>query len=245
MNTPKQSGFTIIEVMLFLAITGALMVGILIGSGLAIDRQRYRDSVDSLKGLFQDQYGQIANVINSEPRNSACSLDGTTLSFDDSEAAKQFRGTSDCLVLGKFMLIEAQQVTIYDVIGEPTASSAERSGDSETLRDYGIALRNPENRNVAWDSRLTSPDSGDDAEASVLIVRSPLSGAILTYSQDGDLRNSPHSMISDDNMAQKDFCVDPGNINSIRRRLAVRITAGASNQSAIEVPSDSENVCGS
>ena len=54
------------------------------------------------------------------------------------------------------------------------------------------------------------------------------------------------AMITDDNMKQRDFCVDPDeNFELARRRLAVRINARAANQSAIEIPLESEGVCGS
>ncbi|MEP6710564.1 MAG: prepilin-type N-terminal cleavage/methylation domain-containing protein, partial [Candidatus Saccharibacteria bacterium] len=58
MDTQRHPGFTIIEVMLFLAISGALAVGILIGSNVAITSQRYRDSLNSLQSLLQQQYNQ-------------------------------------------------------------------------------------------------------------------------------------------------------------------------------------------
>ena len=51
MGAKTQNGFTIIEVMLFLAITGMLAAAILVGSGVAIGQQRYRDS--------QGRYGLI------------------------------------------------------------------------------------------------------------------------------------------------------------------------------------------
>ena len=56
MSARTETGFTLVEAMLFLAITGLLTVGILVGSGVAISQQRYRDSVNSLKSFIQDQY---------------------------------------------------------------------------------------------------------------------------------------------------------------------------------------------
>ena len=53
MDIVKSKGFTIIEVMLFLAVTGALAVAILVGSGVAIGQQRYKDSVNSLQSFIQ------------------------------------------------------------------------------------------------------------------------------------------------------------------------------------------------
>jgi type II secretory pathway pseudopilin PulG len=64
-RTHSDRGFTVIEVMLFLAVTGALAVGILVGAGVSIGQQRYRDSVNSLKSTIQDRYNQTTNVVNS------------------------------------------------------------------------------------------------------------------------------------------------------------------------------------
>ena len=40
MGKQNTTGFTVIEVMLFLAVTGLLAIGILVGSGVAIGQQR-------------------------------------------------------------------------------------------------------------------------------------------------------------------------------------------------------------
>jgi type II secretory pathway pseudopilin PulG len=240
MRRHTRSGFTIIEVMLFLAITGALTVGILVGSGAAINRQRYRDSVNSFKGVIQEQYSQIANVVNSEARNPVCTRADSSLKFDESQ--RQSRGTSECLVMGRFMLIEPTRVTMYNVIGEPSGSNA--TDDTSVLRTYSIATQSPETYDISWGARLVRPKTTTGVLTSVLIVRSPLSGSILTYIKDGDNTNDLRGMIGDANMVQKDFCVDSdGGLSVFARRQAVRIHARAANQSAVEIPLESANVC--
>jgi type II secretory pathway pseudopilin PulG len=244
MRTQTRSGFTIIEVMLFLAITGALTVALLVGSGAAIQRQRYRDSVNTFKGLIQEQYSQIANVVNSDLEHKACTEDGTTLHLNGSPQA---RGTSNCLIIGRFLLIEPKAVTAYNLIGLPPDVDATDDDDNTVLRSYTIGYEGePEKYEVAWGARIVKPNSNDEVTASVLIVRSPRSGSILTYVADGDHLSSISEMITDDNTKQKDFCVDPDEELSLaRHRLAVRIGERAANQSAIEIPLESDGVCGS
>lgn len=239
MSAQTQKAFTIIEVLLFLAITGALAVGILIGSGTVIGQQRYRDSVNSFKGHVQEQYGQVTNVINGETVNPVCRESGDALDFD--EDANQARGTSECLVLGRFILVEPAMVTAHNLIGWPGEGEAE--DDSEALRGYSLSLRDPEAREIAWGARIVRPGTANGMTTSVLIARSPLSGSIITYVQDGDHRGSIKEMISGDNMAQKDFCVDPDGTPGIRNRMAVRIGARASSQSAVEIPLEASKVC--
>lgn len=54
-------GFTIIEVMIFLAISGLLIMGIILGSGATIARYRYNDSVQNLAELLRQQYSTVVN----------------------------------------------------------------------------------------------------------------------------------------------------------------------------------------
>ena len=53
MKRVASRGFTIIEVMLFLAITGLLAVGVLATVGNSINVQRYRDAVVTLQTEVQ------------------------------------------------------------------------------------------------------------------------------------------------------------------------------------------------
>src|SRR4029450_12347478 len=98
MGTKTQSGFTLIEVMLFLAVTGLLAMGILAGSGAAINQQRYRDSVNSLKSDIQQQYSEVTSVINSRGANWECNANGVI--SDTGGPAGEARGRSDCVMLG-------------------------------------------------------------------------------------------------------------------------------------------------
>lgn len=238
MKTQASKGFTIIEVMLFLAITGALAVGILVGSGAAINQQRYRDSVNSLKGFIQDQYGEVTSVINSDQSKPVCSQLGDAVTLDDSKL--QARGTSDCLLMGRFVLIEPTKLTAYNVIGQPPATDA-GSDDTTVLKSYALTLADPETDEVSWGAKIVQPKTTDGMTTSVLIVRSPLSGAILTYVQDG--AQEPVTLLSAANMIQKDFCVDSQGLSGKGHRLAVRINAGATGQSSVEIPLERDSAC--
>ena len=52
----RASGFTIIEVMLSLAVSGLVLVGALIGVSSTIARQRYRDVIETTASLLRQQY---------------------------------------------------------------------------------------------------------------------------------------------------------------------------------------------
>lgn len=240
MTTQAARGFTIIEVMLFLAVTGLLTIGVLVGSGAAIAQQRYRDSVNSLKGFIQEQYNQTSNVVNGEARNPTCRVQGNSLVLDG--GALQSRGTSECLLLGRYLLVEPKKVTAYDVIGQPNTDE-EGTEDIAVLRNYTLTISDVfEEEDVAWGATIVRPRTETGMTTSVLIVRSPLSGSTFTFVGDGSQR--PSALIDAGNMVQKDFCIDSGGGSVTNQRLAVRINARAAGQSAVEIPLESENnVC--
>lgn len=241
MRTQKRpGGFTIIEVMLFLAITGALSVAILVGSGMALGQSRYRDSVNSFKGLIQEQYGQIANVVNSEDQKPICIRAGDNLLFDMEN--DQDRGTSDCLIIGRFLLIDGDETVSYNVVGEPGASVSS-GDDTAVLSEYALALQSPEVQRISWGARIVEPESGENSLTSLLIIRSQVSGTILTYVMEGDQTASPGGMIQEGAMVEKSFCVDSTGGSGTTKRMAVRINARAANQSAIEIPLENEGIC--
>lgn len=240
MTTQAVRGFTIIEVMLFLAVTGLLAIGVLIGSNTAIAQQRYRDSVNTLKGFIQEQYNQTTNVLNSNATNPVCKQAGSALILDDSKL--QDRGTSDCLLLGRYLLIEPTKVTAYNVIGQPLTSE-DGSDDIAALKNYVLSASDvAETKDIDWGATIVKPKTTTGMTTSVLILRSPLSGSVVTFVQDGS--QNPSTMIDSSNMAQKDLCVDPQGGALTSQRLAVRINAQATSQSSIEIPLEGSTVCG-
>lgn len=250
MKTPAQGGFTIVEVILFLAVTGLLMIGVLVGSSATLGQQRYRDSVNSLKGLIQEQYSSATNVINDSIENPVCTRTGAEIRFADE--TKQARGTSECLQIGRFLLVESTETTTYSVIGESTVEEMGES-DTETLQNYALTLTSPEVRPIAWGAKVVVPKKKDDLRAGVLILHSPLSGSIITYAQSSLTESEVEhikagtydlaAIVSDSNVKEVNLCVDSQGLSGMGRRMAVRIGAGASGQSSVEIPLERESVC--
>lgn len=241
MSTQMKSGFTIIEVMLFLAIAGALTVGILVGSSVAIGQQRHRDSINSFKSALQRQYSTAVNVVGSETLNPNCVFSSQSLSFDLDN--RRPRGTSECLVMGRFVVIDGNTMTSYNIVGRsPSGGSA--AGDAAAFQNYALALQAPDVYEMSWGARIVKPQTDDSMLTSVAILRSPLSGAILTYILDGDHSSNIKEMIDDNNMKEKNFCVDSGSGLSMSSRMAVRINARAASSSAVEIPLQGSVTCG-
>ena len=72
-NSRSRKGFTIVEVVIVLAITGLIFVGAVAGIGSSLARQRFNDATQNLAQTLRTQYDQISRVqISSERDNSMC-----------------------------------------------------------------------------------------------------------------------------------------------------------------------------
>jgi type II secretory pathway pseudopilin PulG len=141
----RRTGFTIIEVMLFLAISGFLLVGILAGTGTGIARQRYNDSVQNVARILREQYSAVINTqIPMRESDGTClnpNVDdllsggritgGALGNFFDASGnlieGDNGRGRTSCLVYG-------MMVTIGSNNGEVIQTSSLIGRDIEALR---------------------------------------------------------------------------------------------------------------
>ncbi len=244
MGIKSNTGFTVIETMLFLSVTGLLAVGILVGSGIAINQQRYRDSVNSLKSYIQQQYSEIGNVTNDRAATWTCD---TSAGVTQTPAAGQPRGASDCVVLGRFITIDATgtKLSASNVVGYKADNVPDSTNDIDQLKLYalGISPIDQDTQDVSWGAQVVKQKTTTPQPLSILIVRSPLSGSILTFTTDG-VQTNLSSMLTSENMTQtKDLCVNTDIGSFVGKRMEVRIAANAASQSAIEIPSESDSVC--
>jgi len=248
MGAKTQNGFTIIEVMLFLAVTGMLAAAILVGSGVAIGQQRYRDSVSSLQSYIQQQYNKSTNVTNDRDKKWNCDSNGTVTEVDAS--AGEARGTSDCVVLGRLVTVDATgtNLTSAVVVGYHNPNGTAQASDiDEIATNYklGIAPIDKDDESVNWGAQVVKPKTATPMPITFLIVRSPLSGAMLTFSKEG-VQTNPNGMIDAANMSvQRDLCVNADAGSFVGRRLEVRVEAYATSQSAVQIPTESDSVCDS
>lgn len=95
-------GFTIIEVTIFLGISGLLLLAMFFGTGTMAARQRFTDTTDSLQTFFQSQYDEVVNGVNVRTANKVC----------DDSSTETAAGQSQCLLLGKLLTIRADSPDI-------------------------------------------------------------------------------------------------------------------------------------
>lgn len=244
MGKHTQTGFTVIEVMLFLGVTGLLAIGILVGSGVAINQQRYRDSVTSLKSYIQQQYSEVGNVNNGRAKTWNCDANGVITEVASGEA----RGTSDCVILGRFITIDAAgtKLTTSNVSAYRTPSAPYAASDiAEIATNYKLAASpiDQDIQEVAWGAQVVRQKTTTPQPVSILIIRSPLSGSVLTFTSEG-VQTNLNSMVSTANTnTARDLCVNADAGTFVGKRMEVRVDAKATNQGAIHIPVESESVC--
>lgn len=198
MNSQKQRGFTIIELMLFLGITGALFAALMIGVNVNINQQHYRESVASYKTLLEGQYSEVINPrsYRKENDNWICSAANGIESVSD----PQTLGTSDCVLLGRYIQIEdgGKQIETGDVVGIEPLGASGTVGDLATLVSYAPRRSqvNTSRHEVEWQSMLQTYDSGA-ATASYMILRAPTSGLLRVFGSGSALPANLSDMITD------------------------------------------------
>lgn len=248
MKTHSQQGFTIIETMLVLAISGFLVVALLVGVGTSINVQRYRDSVLSLQAFIQDQYSEIDNVRNDRDASWACGSAATPTQGSGSISP----GQSDCVLLGRYISIIDDQTTVATVVGYGSAPAGATS-DIEAIRDgytLGISSSSIETDTLEWGAVISWAVTGVDNRSprtprsiSIMIIRSPETGNNYTFTSDSTISMDAVSSAALKNMivpqptipgrAQRTICVEPNGV-FIPQTIAIYIKQNASTAASIE-----------
>lgn len=231
MGSYRQQGFTIIELILFLGITGALFAALMVGVNTNINQQRYKDSVISYKSLLEQQYSEVTYPRNERTDKWTCNNEtGVQQEPNGGEA----RGTSNCVLLGRYIQIkdEGTSVEAGSVVGiQPTDSSA-LVGDIVTLAAYTprISPIDKQQYSIDWDSRLETIDKSS-SNASFLILRSPISGLIRTFALPEPLPSKLTDALTDVNAQAriKSCVVSNGNVGLPTQSVTVNASIGSAN----------------
>ncbi|MDO4870627.1 MAG: prepilin-type N-terminal cleavage/methylation domain-containing protein [Candidatus Saccharibacteria bacterium] len=258
-NSHSHSGFTILEVMLVLAITFLIFIAMTGTIQISISRQRYNDSVTSFQDFLQRQYSEVQNVVVDEGGNRIAGCGDK-------------RGRSDCYVIGRLLtFVEVDGYSAVNVdqivyITDDTSGGANVGGrkklkyDDYDLTDVvGADIKTNGTRveqySFEWGAKAYRPNKGNSFknDLSIFIFRSPETGTIRTYVKTGSLITTSKisSMLgkksdpgepsttptTDKNL---DICVVADGAVFTPNR-AVRINSGASSASAIELPVPGKN----
>lgn len=233
-------GFTVIEVTLFLAVTGLMMAGIFVGITGAINRQQYEDTIISLVDQMQGQYNLVNNVRSNRPTELNCSL-GTAAIADTGGSG---RGTSACTTIGRLITSDnGENFMSKPVFATEDVTAPRDSSDNEktyigklglALADDAIMAADIENYSLPWRSEVYVNGDTGKKQFSMLILNLP-SGMTRTYAAEG-VSTSPQSLaeqVIDSGSPSLRLCVVGGGFGS-PANSGVRILPLASNVSGVQ-----------
>ena len=257
MGTGKQRGFTIIETLLFLAITGVMMATMIAGTSVSLNNQRYRDAVVSLKTLIQEQYSDIQSTQNDRTASDTCALVSSETTYG--------AGQSDCEIFGRYMVIKGGDVTIFPVLSYRDAAAKPPSAtDIEYMTNASYFKMAVDRSFVAtdsleWGTEISWPASGDGSHSvttprslGVLFVRSPESGQMYTFTSDtvpADLSSFSGNILRDmivagatvPGQAARTVCVESNGLSFAGANF-IYINAYATGSGSIETRTNDYNV---
>lgn len=195
----KHKGFTLIEIALFLAITGVLFMGIIAGTGNSLYEQRFNDSVQSFAELLRSVYSQVSNPQSIGDGRSDTAIYGKLISFGQKVG-----------LMGEDLDSSEQVIFIYDVVGKVNTAGEGGTGsvtDALKQLNANVAVVKERSNGVItkmepagevesymprWGAAIektgiitSEPDRQTDLfTGSILVVRHPRSGTIHTlYSE--------------------------------------------------------------
>lgn len=260
-----QRGFTIIEVMLFLAISAALAAALMGGWSLAVNTQSYKDSVVSLKTKLQEQYTNAVAVQNDRSGALSCNNSGGVVSISGT-GSESARGASDCVVLGRYISADGASagggaLTIEPILGDqpsnpPLAGStieqvfgAYNPTDLQRAMSTGGASESTsglasETYTMPWNATFCIPQpnsSCSNAQFSMAIIQSPLTGVVYTYIDTSSSQETVQQLLTASARQTKlTLCVKPGSLAAMGTQ-AIVIASGASSQTGVSQLGDGEN----
>lgn len=232
-----SAGFSIIEVMLVLAITGLMMAVLLAGIGTSLNRERYRDAVESTQNYLQGQFNLAMNVNNSRPGDIVCS--GGRV-YEDRINADSGRGTSECTIAGRLITTknsgEALQSTeVYSAVDATTLLVDEQT-EMEVFQNANLITADAphwDEYTPGWEISYKHPGGSESSvEFTALVVRSPLSGQIQTFVANQSNR-SPQQVLADNTSGDFTLCLSNPNFSFGQERMGVKIVHRASNSSGV------------
>lgn len=251
-------GFTIIETILFLGVTGALIAGMMFATSMTLGTQRYRDATESFKTLLQQQYASISSVQNSRENDQTCTNQASTAD------GNVLRGQSDCVLVGRYMVIRGGDVVVYPVLAYEVTPPSGTSNDITTFRNnyrLNLAKSNAVESELEWDARISWATEGnaDDRRSpttprsiAILFLRSPSSGQIYTFTSntvptEAQINGAAAAPAFIRNMVQagavvpgqkgRTICLDSGGLTPIPN-TSLYIAPYAAGSSGIEVRSN-------
>lgn len=202
-----RHGFTLIEVALFLVVTGALFVGVTVGVQNSIYQQRTNDSVQSLVSFLRGIYSQTTNVENEGNGRTNKAVYGKLITFGESYDLSGQEIVGDQKTIFTYNIIGdiPGEGNNYDTSTNPNTLDAlealhanvvaEWNNDgtiagqltSSGAKPVGIA----ESYVPKWSAVIQKNDKYELFKGAIMVVRNPVTGSVSTYVKYNEETDNP------------------------------------------------------
>lgn len=232
MGRRQQTGFTVIEVVLVIAISGLIAMGVLSNSSRQVNIQNYRDGVESFRDFLAGQFEDLDAVKNNEA--GGCAPGSTDI-----------RGAGDCFYSGKYISITPMPDDETRLVARPIQTKVDE--DTDEISNVTVTDDTDENvqsTKIDWGLQARTK-AGLEMSRYLTIFRSPVTGRVSSYVTQGDvsstdtrLKNVVTGVANGNavyNPEPEDIIIclaDPTN-DTPGQWMAVRITKGAVDASGI------------
>jgi len=251
MGNIKQAGFTIIETMLFLGVSSLLIVLLIAGTGASINTQRYQDAAETFKLMLQQQYADVASVQNSRDDSWSC---GASARPTNTGTVQDNRGQSKCVLLGKYVRLQDEKISIYRVVAYPRIATVQANDIDSLKANYTLNVSSDgvDMSTMEWGTKIAYPKTGGGTiplavrKMGILIVRSPDSGQVYTFTnRDSDVPNDgsinsaslTSMLVAGDSIpgqGERTICINSGGMFTTDDR-SVRLVTYAASSGAVEL----------
>ncbi|MBQ6147417.1 hypothetical protein IJI70_01035 [Candidatus Saccharibacteria bacterium] len=260
----KKFGFTLVEVTLFLALSSSIMLGIILATNASVARQRYSDSFNDFADFLRGVYSSVMDVEHSGSGNQETAVYGKFITFQDTAHS----GTST--------------IHVYTIRGKAINSSNANDFGVDTKEilanrktnpnDFKLTVSDETYHTIPWGAVIEKPNNSGTVQncpsdnvtadassgcfvGSVLIVRSPISGIVQTYTSttkynpsgtvDSNHRTILGQYIDSMSSSDLDFCIDSDD-NSYANRRNIRLLGSGINSTAVvmvEMDNEGDSKC--
>lgn len=191
MGRHLQLGFTIIEVMLVLAITALMLTAVLNNSSRRINDQHYREGVESFRDFLAGTFEDIDSVKNDVlGQKKRCDGNPFTDSAGATVNAVSWRGSAECFYSGREITLMYNSTTQdTELISRSVKAFVDKNRDSDPqyVATTDPGEENLERQNIDWGVTAMKPKPHSDSGYSnfrLRIVRHPNNGAKMLQIQD-------------------------------------------------------------
>ena len=178
-------GFTLIEVALFLVVTGALFISVTVGVQNSIYLQRFTDSVQSYADFLRTAYSETTNVQGIGSGRSEKAIYGKLITFGeryDSNGDEVNTDNTRNIIFSYDVVGDVGEFGTGNVLDALAALNANVTiVEGNMVRLAGIA----QSYSPKWAAAIENTDNFDLFVGAILIVRHPTSGTVHTFIKKG------------------------------------------------------------